>query len=142
MNFALLLDLLMCALLGATLVYAVLLHRRLTAWRQDKGMFEEMVKEFNDSAKRAETAIAGLKKASEESGKPLAELLAKADTLRSDLTYLLEKADPAADRLTELVRPRRGPTARSAPAAATAEAASEPRTAAERELAKALASLR
>lgn len=142
MTFALVLDLLMCALLGATLVYAVLLHRRLTAWRQDKGMLEETIKEFNDSAKRAEAAIAGLKKASEESGRPLADLLAKAETLRSDLAYLLEKADPAADRLTELVRPRRGPTVRATPAPASAEAAPEPRTAAERELAKALASLR
>lgn len=142
MTFAILLDLLMCGLLAATVVYAVLLHRRLTSWRQDKGELEEMVKRFNAAAKHAETATAALKQASEECGRPVAELLAKAESLRSDLSYLLERAEPAADRLAELVRPRRGGAIRAVAGGAAAEGAPEPRTTAERELAKALAALR
>ncbi|HEX6979221.1 MAG TPA: DUF6468 domain-containing protein [Alphaproteobacteria bacterium] len=153
-NLGFVLDLMVIALLGTMIAYAAVLNRRLAAWREGKADLERLVAEFNRAAERAEAGIERLKTASEETGKTLQQALTKGQGLRDDLSYLLERAEPLADRLTGVVRMGRSaaaadPVARSqdsSTAAATREQAgatrSSDREQTKRELLRALAAMR
>ena len=153
-NLGFVLDLTIIVLLGTVIVYAAILNRRLAAWRQGKADLERLVAEFNRAAERAEAGIERLRMASEETGKALQQALTKGQGLRDDLSYLLERAEPLADRLTGVVQLGRsaaaaGPGARSQ-GSPTATAAREQPGAAQatdrertkRELLRALAAMR
>ena len=103
-SFAMLLDGLMIVLLVATIVYAWELNRRLATWRSDKGELEKLIERFNQAAQRAETGIATLKAASEDTGRTLNREIVKAQSLRDDLAFLIERAEPIADRLMDQTR--------------------------------------
>ena len=153
-GISILVDLTIVTLLIVTIVFAAVLNRRLAAWRQDRGEFERLISEFNKAAARAEAGVERLKVASEQTGKTLQQAVTKGQSLRDDLAYLIERAEPLADRLTEGVRVAR--TARKEdvpppPAAVLAqkiEAAErmtdedDTRARAKRELLRALAALR
>jgi hypothetical protein len=169
-----LLDALVAVLLAATIVYAVLLNRKLGYLRGNRGEVEETAAGFNDAIARAEASVAKLKVSTDE----LRLQVDKAQSLKDDLTLLITRGDAVADALEEAVRagrkqrdggarsrsaataggtalrgsapaasgfPASGPTA-SGPAARgpenIAEGSAAPRTEAERELLRALASAR
>jgi hypothetical protein len=126
-------DLTIVALLIVTIAFAAVLNRRLAAWRQDRGEFERLIAQFNQAAARAETGVERLKAASEQTGKTLQQAVTKGQSLRDDLAYLIERAEPLADRMTEGVRAAR--TRRDeAPVATAANALAQKVEAAEREL--------
>jgi uncharacterized protein Yka (UPF0111/DUF47 family) len=147
-------DLAIASLLVVTIAYAFLLNRRLTAWRQDRAEFERLIAQFNDAAVRAEAGVERLKIASEQTGKTLQQAVTKGQSLRDDLAYLIERAEPLADRLNDRVRNGRNPRREETPASAAsalaqkieaAEAesdANDERGRAKRELLRALAALR
>jgi chromosome segregation ATPase len=153
-GLSILVDLTIVTLLIVTIAFAAVLNRRLSAWRQHRGEFERLIAEFNKSAARAEAGVERLKAASEQTGKTLQQLVTKGQSLRDDLTYLIERAEPLADRMTEGVRAAR--TRRDeAPAASAASMlaqkveaveremeATDERARAKRELLRALAALR
>jgi hypothetical protein len=114
------LDVLMVVLLGVTIGYAAVLNRRLSAWRKDKAELEKLIDRFNRAAQHADTGISTLKEASEQTGRALAQATAKGKSLCDDLAFLIERAEPIADRLVERTRraERPGPVA---PAAAAPE---------------------
>ncbi|MDP1910481.1 MAG: DUF6468 domain-containing protein [Hyphomicrobium sp.] len=140
MTFALLLDILVALLLAVTIGYAVVLNRRLAGLRRDKGELESLAASFGQATLRAEESIGRLKKTAGE----LQELTAKADTIRDDLAFLIDRGSAAADRLESLVRQARGkapPVAMTgAPAQQIPDDALEPRSDAERELMRAIRS--
>lgn len=107
-SIGLILDVMIVGLLGATIVFAAILNRRLSVWRQEKAEFERLIAAFNAAAERAEAGIERLKAGSEETGRTLQQATTKGQSLRDDLAYLLERAEPLADRLTDLVRAGRG----------------------------------
>ena len=123
MSISLALDALMIVLLGVTIAYAAVLNRRLAAWRNDKAELEKLIDRFNRAAQHADVGISTLKEASEETGRLLAQATAKGRALCDDLGFLIERAEPLADRLTERTRRslRSGETA-SEPAKAHAPA--------------------
>lgn len=147
-------DLLIVALLITTIAFAAVLNRRLTALRQNRAEFERVIAEFNHAAARAEAGVERLKAASEQTGKTLQQAVTKGQSLRDDLTYLIERAEPLADRMTEGVRIARNSRRDEAPVSAASSLvqkveaaeresdAADERARAKRELIRALAALR
>jgi len=147
-------DLTIVTLLIVTIAFAAVLNRRLAAWRQGRAEFERVIAQFSQAAARAETGVERLKAASEQTGKTLQQAVTKGQSLRDDLAYLIEKAEPLADRLTEGVRFSRA-SRRDEPSMSIANAlaqkvdavereqdGTDERAQAKRELLRALAALR
>lgn len=167
MDWKIILDLLVSVLLIATIVYAVTLNQRLTQLRKNRDEMAKIIVSFNDATVRAESSIPKLKKAAEDAGMALQERVEKAHSLRDDLAFMIERADTMANRLENAVRSARtevrpqvanqagaaasrpgsgsGQGSRAATVAAAAAASEvdvDERSEAERELLRALQSMR
>ncbi|WP_417821500.1 DUF6468 domain-containing protein [Terasakiella sp.] len=163
MPFALLLDILIAILLIATIAYAVMLNRRLSQLRQDQSELEALANQFNDATLRAEESIHKLTGSADDMKRDVQDTLRKAEALRDDLNFLIERAGVSADKLEEKVRNNRPeppaysgkkvkdtvvPPSKDKPQAPVQQAEKEdeeefkPKTDAERELLKALESVR
>ena len=103
MTISLIFDVLIVVLLAATIGYAIQLSGRLAALRKDRAELDETAKRFAQAAERAENAIAALKATSETAGKALEQVTAKAQGLRDDLAFMVERGEPLADRLSSSV---------------------------------------
>ncbi len=110
------LDVAIILLLVPTIIYAVILNRRLSALRNSKDELAKVVSSFNEATMRAEAGIPKLKKANLEANNALQERVEKAHTLRDDLAFMIERAEETADRLEGAVRTSRVNEAPSAPA--------------------------
>jgi hypothetical protein len=163
MDYKLVLDIIIAILLAATIGYAVLLNNRLSQLRKNRDDLARLVAAFNDATARAEAGIPKLKRATEEAGSTLQERVEKAQSLRDDLAFMIERADAMANRLEGSVRTARSEvkpspgTAAPSPAAAPRPVAArsaaptpmavdedvdDERSEAERELLRALQSVR
>jgi len=163
MDWKILLDLIVSALLVATITYAIRLNSRLTSLRKNRDDMSKIIVSFNEATVRAESSIPKLKRAAEEAGGSLQERVEKAQSLRDDLAFMIERADTMANRLENAVRSARsevrspaqpasaprvgGSKAAQAATMAAAAAAAEDsdadeRSEAERELLRALQSMR
>lgn len=166
MDWKIILDLLVSVLLIATIAYAVTLNKRLTQLRRNRDEMAKIIVSFNDATVRAESSIPKLKKAAEDAGMALQERVEKAHSLRDDLAFMIERADTMANRLENAVRsartevrpqvasqppagtPASRPSSQGARAATVAAAAAasemdvDDRSEAERELLRALQSMR
>ncbi len=98
--FALMLDIILAILLAVTIVYAFVLNKRLAKLRSDRGELQEMAASFNQATERAGDSIGKLKTASDA----LQEQLMRAESLRDDLVFLIDRGTGTADRLEENVR--------------------------------------
>lgn len=123
MDWKIILDLLVSVLLIATIGYAVMLNQRLSSLRKNRDDLAKIIVSFNDATVRAETAIPKLRKAAEDAGQSLQERVEKAQSLRDDLAFMIERADTMANRLENGVRSARTEvrTGGSAPAPAGKE---------------------
>jgi cell division septum initiation protein DivIVA len=128
MDYKLVLDVIVAILLAATIGYAVTLNARLNQLRKNRDELAKLVAAFNDATQRAEAGIPKLKRAAEEAGGGLQERVEKAQSLRDDLAFMIERADAMANRLEGTVRSARDlkPMPVSAPAAATASGSVAP----------------
>jgi hypothetical protein len=120
MTLNIILDIVVAGLLLATIVYAVLLSRRLGALRNDKQQLEALVNSLDASSQRAEAGIAALKEAAERIGQQLQQRVDQAKALQGDLAYIIDLGGGLADRLEGTIRARREGS-RSASASETAE---------------------
>lgn len=120
MDYKLILDVIVAILLAATIGYAVMLNTRLNQLRKNRDDLVKLVAAFNDATARAEAGIPKLKRAAEEAGSGLQERVEKAQSLRDDLAFMIERADAMANRLEGSVRAARD----AKPAASGASAAS------------------
>jgi septal ring-binding cell division protein DamX len=98
------LDILVSLLLIATIGYAVMLNSRLSSLRKNRDDLAKTIVNFNEATVRAESSIPKLRKAAEESGQTLQERVEKAQSLRDDLAFMIERADTMANRLENAVR--------------------------------------
>lgn len=98
------LDLAIILLLILTIIYAVILNRRLTMLRRSRDELAKVVSSFNEATMRAEAGIPKLKKATIEANTALHDRVEKAHTLRDDLAFMIERAEEMADRLEDAVR--------------------------------------
>ena len=133
------LELVLVALLAATLVHALRLERALGVLKRDRAALEELVAGFNASTKQAESGVSRLREAADGAGRHLARQIEQVRRVEGDLGFLIERGEGLADRLDPLIRAAR-PLIASAPGPATPASAEEPRlrSQAERDLLKAL----
>ncbi|MGQ0664509.1 MAG: DUF6468 domain-containing protein [Pseudomonadota bacterium] len=143
MSLTLILDGLMLVLLAVMIGYAATLSRRLRAWRADRAELARLIERLGRAAERAEAGLGNLKRASEETGAALETAIAKGRSLRDDLAFLVERAEPLADRMAASGRTASGAGREVKTAGArTGPEPTESRSAAERDLIRALKALR
>lgn len=114
---AMILDVAIILLLVPTIIYAVILNRRLSALRNSRDELAKVVGNFNEATMRAEAGIPKLKKATLEANNALQERVEKAHSLRDDLAFMIERAEEMADRLDGSVRAGRNAEAAPVPPA-------------------------
>lgn len=95
----LILDGLLVVLLLATIVYAMILNRKLNRLRGNHDEMEVFVDKLNVACARAESATAGLRNAGESGKAVFRESASKAEALRDELAFLVERADIVSGRL-------------------------------------------
>ncbi len=147
------LDLVVIALLIATVVYCFRLNKRLDGLRASQGEMGRLMGDFSRSTERARSAIAELKAAQGQASEALNTNVTRALALRDELAIMTQSADSLAARLERAVVERRNagqaaspPAAPPPPATATSSDPAFPsaaieeglRSAAERELLQAL----
>ena len=139
------LEIVLMALLTATLFHAVRLERALGVLKRDRAVLEELVIGFNDSTRQAEAGIDRLRAAADGAGRLIARQIETATALKDDLTLLSQRGESLADRLDQRVRSARPLLAEpsmmvGSPVMAGFEANEAPRqrSQAERDLLKAL----
>jgi hypothetical protein len=119
LTISLFLDVIVAALLVATIVYAAMLNRRLTGLRSNKAELEALIHSFGEACARAEAGVKTLRSATDEATR-LQAYLDRSQALRDDLSFLLDRGSSLADRLEGGVRSARSetqgrPTAAAAP---------------------------
>ncbi|MBD25341.1 MAG: hypothetical protein CMG46_10115 [Candidatus Marinimicrobia bacterium] len=102
------LDIAIILLLVPTIIYAVILNRRLSVLRRSREELARVVNSFNEATMRAEAGIPKLKKATTAANHTLKDRVEKAQTLRDDLAFMIERAEELAGRLEGAVRTARG----------------------------------
>lgn len=136
------LDLVLIALLLATLFHAIRLERALGVLKRDRAVLEELVGTFNTSTRQAEAGIERLRATADGAGRQVARQIDAARALKDDIAFLSDRGERLADRLDVLIRAARPLAAEPSrqPVAAEPDAAELPRvrSQAERDLLKAL----
>ncbi|MFO1068447.1 MAG: DUF6468 domain-containing protein [Geminicoccaceae bacterium] len=92
-------DLVLCALLAATIAWCAVVHRRLRALRADRGELEGFVAALGAATERAEAAIAGLRGAGEAARQ---ELLKQDEESRQRVEEVVRAVDGAGRMLRRL----------------------------------------
>lgn len=116
---SMILDVVLSVLLLATIGFAWRLERRISALRNEKAQLAQLMADFSHAAGRAEAGVRALEAAAADAGRGLEGLVSRAHGLREDLVYMIERAEPIADRLASAARgePARVPDAQPARAA-------------------------
>lgn len=96
---ALMLDLLVAGLLVATIVYAWVLNRKLSALRSAKPEMEQLIARFVQATARAENGLAEIRQTAEQTGEGLRQATEEGQSIADDLVFLVERAGKLADRL-------------------------------------------
>jgi hypothetical protein len=104
MTLTVVLDAVVAGLLLATIVYAMLLSRRLGSLRNDRAQLEALVRSLDESSRRAEAGVAALSQAADEIGQELQQRVDRGRALRSDLTHIIELGGGLADRIEGQIR--------------------------------------
>lgn len=123
------LDILLVVLLLVTILYALVLSRRLAVLRSSKTDLEDFIKRMNEASARAEASLAGLKQTAGATKAELDQPLAKAQSLRDELMFLIDRADAAGERLANASSS--GASAGGASSASSAASRKAPRPAAQ-----------
>jgi len=119
-HWALLADAIIAALLVATIAYAAILERKLSALRAAKQEMAELIGRFTEATTRAESGLAGIRQTAEETGRELQRILDKGNSLADDLVFLVERGDAVAGRLEHGTAKGRGGARAEPPPAAKA----------------------
>ena len=144
-RLVLLFDAAIAVLLLATIVYAAILHQKLSVLRDSRQQMEQLVGRFTEANATAEKVLAEIRQAAGESGQALQGSIERGNALADDLMFLVERAGGLAKRLEGAGR-RSGGVARAKDAevrpTATAQPAATAGAAAETDFVKALRALR
>lgn len=101
-GLGLILDIVIIALLGATIFYAIRLSRHLDVFRSNRSDMERLIRELSMQITRAQEGVSSLDEAAKESGDELRGLVNKARTLSEELTLINEAGNSLAERLETL----------------------------------------
>jgi hypothetical protein len=86
-------------LLIAVIVYAIKLNRRIIALRSQEGELKEMIAQFNDAATQAEISAGHLKAVGTESERNLRATIERAQAMRDDLSFMIDRGGNISDRV-------------------------------------------
>lgn len=109
MDLSMILDGVMIVLLATTIIYAFVLNRRLGSLRSEKEGLEVFIEKLGEATRRAEGSLGGMREAAEQYQTAVRDSTARAEALRDELAFLVDRADGSAERLAE--RSSRGPDA-------------------------------
>jgi hypothetical protein len=117
-------DIVVAVLLVVTIAFVWRLERRIAVLKREEAKFAELLGDFAQAAARADQSVKALKLTADSVGRDLESVIARAQGLREDVQYLLDRAGPVTDRLSDAVmrsriRPSQS-TAGSEPGAARA----------------------
>ncbi len=95
----LLLDIIVAALLGATIFFSWRLSRNIRTIRQSRSDLSIFLNDFNDAITRAELCIIRLREMDNEVGREIRSNIDKARFLSNDLAFLIQKGAEVADSI-------------------------------------------
>lgn len=104
MSIELFINIVVICLLVPTIVFAIILNKRLEVLRNSRADLGRLIEAFNDATTRAESGIPRLKQAADSAGGLLREQIQKAQTLRDDMAFMIERADTIVQRLENSMR--------------------------------------
>lgn len=140
MGILVFLDIVVGALLVATIAYCTMLNRKLNALRRGESELRDVLSQFASAAERAQAGVAALKKAGRETGATLTDQISEARAMRDDLAFVTERGDRMFSTLRNKLD---GAKSRKTPAAPAPELPAEKKlTRSERELMAALDAVR
>jgi hypothetical protein len=84
--------------------YGFMLNRRIVALRKDQKDLEKLAASFTKATQRAESGVAQLRTATQGSVTALQEAMQKAEGIRRDLEFLIDRGQGTADKLERGVR--------------------------------------
>lgn len=118
MSAAFVLDILVAALLVATIAYAVVLNRRLSQLRGGREQMERLISDLYQATTHAEAGVSALREATSGGDSGFVGQLDSLTKLRDELDFLVGRAEAQSARLEELIGESRGQAAppRSDPA--------------------------
>lgn len=109
MSFALLFDIVVAFLLLATIIFAVILNRKLSMIHNSREELQALLDHFSKSLNRAEDGILELRKAANSIGEGLDSQIKKTVALKDDMAFLIERGENLANQLEEGIRKARTP---------------------------------
>lgn len=131
---SILIDAIVACLLVVTIGFVWRLERRIAMFKREEARFVELLADFAAAAARADQAVKALRATAETAGRDVDAAVGRASGLRDDIQYLLDRAGPVADRLSDAVmRSRVRPSAAIAEPEPAASEAVRPRPSAVRE---------
>ena len=98
-----LIDAIVACLLVVTIGFVWRLERRIAVFKREEARFAELLADFAAAATRADQAVKALKATAETAGRDVDAAVGRASGLRDDIQYLLDRAGPVADRLSDAV---------------------------------------
>ncbi len=113
------LDAVVAGLLVATIIYCMVLDRRIRSFKAEQKLLSGLVGDLNSATKNAEEAVAGLKVSSQAAQGDLGGKLSKARSLSDELAFMVETGSNIAARLST-------PSARAAEPVKSSPRRSEP----------------
>ncbi len=103
---SLIVELALCALLAVTLVYCILLERRLASVRKGQDGLQAVVGELNGAITNAGASMRSLKATAAGAAETLDERLARARNLIDELSLLTASGERIAERFDRAASPR------------------------------------
>lgn len=97
-------ELSLIVLLVLAIGYGFVLNKRIVALRRDQKDLEKLAISFSKATQRAETGVAQLRVATQGSVTALQEAMTKAEAIRRDLEFLIDRGVGTADKLERAVR--------------------------------------
>ena len=105
MTLSPILELALCFLLAATLIYCIVLERRLAAVRKGQEGLKTMIGELNAAISGAGASLRALKSAASSAAETLDERLRRARLLADELALLSASGERIADRFDRAAKP-------------------------------------
>lgn len=94
-------DVVIIILLSVVIYYAMALSRRLRSVREARSELEKLSQQFIAATDKAANTIADLKHTADEAGQSLQSRITYARELKSEIEYIVNRADALADRLSD-----------------------------------------
>lgn len=98
------LNLIVAVLLVGTMVFAYVLNNRLKKLRSNKEEVDAAILRFDQSVTRAEETIVFLRDVSSKSYSSLSETVQQAQSLRDEISFMLERGEGLAQSLDDKIR--------------------------------------